>query len=141
MAKVQIYTAYINPSSKTAFENPLLVREGLNWYAFFFTWIWAFYHRLWVPAVGGLLAILLLLIMEASLHPLSMTIIQLCLQFFFATEANDWRRKKLKQRGYILADIVTSDNEVGAKQRFFDRYFPSAKTPITKAPITKVVAV
>ncbi|MGB1540480.1 MAG: DUF2628 domain-containing protein [Rickettsiales bacterium] len=124
MAKMRIYTVHINPKKNHPYESPIFVEEGLNWPAFFFQWMWALYHKLWLAAFGifAFNAMLSYLNFNGILHPLSIIILQLGFQFFIASHGNDLKRYALKKRGYITADIVTSDNLVGAEQRYFERY-------------------
>ena len=122
---MRIYTVHIHPKKKRPHENPIFIEEGFNWFAFLFHWMWALYQRVWSVAIAVLLLNVLFAYANMSqwLHPISVTAMQLGLFFIMGTHGNDLRREALKKRGYITSDIVTSDNLVGAEQRYFERYF------------------
>jgi hypothetical protein len=131
MAKMRIYTVHINPRSKHPYENPIFIGESFNFFAFFFHWMWALYHRLWLVAVL-LLPVWMLIEWQGYnhiLHPLANVALVMGFQAFCGFQANDWRRTKLKKQGYIISDIVTGDNLVSAEQRYFERYYPEGRLP------------
>lgn len=136
MAKMKIYTVHINPGKKHPYESPVFVEESFNFAAFVFQWLWALYHRLWSAAIAVLVFNLLLtyVSLRFSLHPFSTLVCQVGFLFFFASLANDLWRDKLKRQGYITVDIVTSDNLVGAEQRFFERYFTQSRPVAYREP-------
>lgn len=141
MARMRIYTVHINPRKKNPYENPIFVEESFNWYAFIFHWLWALSHRLWLVAFGLLMfwGIINYLSFTQILHPAAVFSLQVGFQIYIGFQANDWRRNKLKKQGYIISDIVTSDNLVGAEQRYFDRYYPEGRLPQTP-PKTSIPA-
>src|SRR5262249_12705749 len=50
---MRIYTVFLRKAADPLFTPDLdavFVREGFNWAAFFFTWIWALVNRLWIAA-------------------------------------------------------------------------------------------
>lgn len=135
MAKMRIYTVHIQPSKKHPYETPVFIEEAFNWSAFVFRPFWAFYHKLWLPA-AVLLALTIGLEMLVSLRIMPVHIFTFCnlgIMVYTGFQANDWRRNKLKKQGYIVSDIVTSDNLVGAEQRYFERYYPHGRLPQTPA--------
>lgn len=118
-----IYTVHWKADAKTPQQPLILVREGFNWHAFIFTHFWALYQGLW-RALGLILLINIsvsLLVVELHLHPFSLFAMQLGMQVWFGYQANDFLRKKLDKKGYILSDIVSGENEMRAEQRFLDR--------------------
>lgn len=129
MARMQIYTVHIRANAKAPYENPIFLKEGFNFWAFIFVWGWALYHRLWLAAglLFGLEALVRLAIHFGMLSPFTGTLFGLCVQVLVGFHANDLLRGQLRRKGYIISDIVTSDNLVGAEQRFFERYFPLAR--------------
>lgn len=133
MARMKIFTVHIRADAKTPYENPIFIKEGFNLWAFIFVWGWALYRKLWL--VAGLLllveVILRLLAHNGLISGLTGTLLGLCVQVLLAFHANDLHRAQLRRKGYITSDIVTSDNEIGAEQRFFERYFPQAHSHLT----------
>lgn len=133
MAKMRIYTVHINPRKKNPYENPIFIEEAFNWYAFLFRPFWALSHKLWLVAavlfalmIGGEVAV------ATGAIPLSLfSILNLALMVIVGFQGNDWRRSKLRKQGYIVSDIVTGSDLVGAEQRYFERYYPHGKLPQT----------
>ena len=121
--KIRIYTVHIKPDLARAAENPIFVREGFSWKAFFFGFLWSFYHRLWLVSTA-LMAVSIVFLLASEhkwLDAGSLLILQIAFSFFVGFSANDWRRKVLCAHGYITYDIVASDSEIRAQQRYFER--------------------
>ncbi len=123
LPKTYIYTVHINPSKPNPMEKAVFVREGFNIFAFIFVILWALYQRMWLVVLGMVvISILFASIEEAKLlDKLSIATLQLTFQVIVGLYANDLRRWTLARHGYILADVVVSDNELLAQQRYFDR--------------------
>jgi bacteriorhodopsin len=122
-AKTQIYTVHIDPSKPNAVERAVFVREGFNFFAFIFGVFWALYHRMWW--VAACLAIVATSFGAAEefklLNTVTLAILQIGFNLIIAFQANDLRRAELSRRSYIMSDVVVSDNEFRAQQRYFDR--------------------
>lgn len=136
MAKMRIYTVHIDPKKNHPYESPIFVEEGFNWMAFIFKGFWALYHRVWSAAIGlfGFDFLISYLDFRFHMHPVSLIALQFGFMAFVAFHANDLRREVLRRRGYTTVDIVTSDNMVGAEQRFFERYFTQPRPALKPAP-------
>ncbi len=124
--KMKIYTVHIKPSDAEGTEgaeSAIFVREGFSWRAFLFNILWLIYHRLWVAALGVAVVISLLGAAEDKewLDASSLFILQLAFNLIIGYQANDWRRSDLARRGYIISDIVVSDGEIRAQQRYFEQ--------------------
>lgn len=133
MAKMRIYTVHINPRKKHPYENPIFIEEAFNWFAFIFRPFWALAHQLWLVAV---VLFLLLGLLEfafiSGLVPLYLvTLLNITVMVVVGFHGNDWRRNKLRKQGYIISDIVTGSDLVGAEQRYFERYYPHGRLPQT----------
>lgn len=125
--KTHIYTVHINPSQTQAVEKAVFVREGFNLMAFIFGALWALYHRMgWETAF---IAIVVALFMVAGkqqlLDEISLNILKMVFYFIIGLQANDLRRNALSRKGYIMSEVVVSDNELRAQQRYFDRVLPA----------------
>ena len=48
MARATIYTAHVRGRGREPTSDVVLVKDGFSWPAFFFSLIWALWHRLWV---------------------------------------------------------------------------------------------
>jgi hypothetical protein len=119
---VRVYTYHELPGTSALIDEPVLVREGFNWPAALFTAVWALWHGLWVPAVGILV---ISAVLEAGLaFSGADTVTQIAAAVGVAAIvgycANDWRRNKLRKRGYRLSGIVAADSVDTARRRWFD---------------------
>jgi Protein of unknown function (DUF2628) len=102
----------------------VLVKEGFSWPAFFFSFAWALWCRLWFVALG---IFLLEVAVNAALSalgadPVSQAAVSLGLAAAIGLVGNDLKRWTLARRGYIDTDIVTGEGADGAERRFFDRH-------------------
>jgi hypothetical protein len=133
MARLCIYTVHINPSLPHPYEEAEFVKEGFSLMAFFFTALWALYHRLWPQALGiaAFNGGLLYLLCDDVFAIPGYLILHLGLHLFVGLEGTEWLRARLKDRGYITVDITTGDSQLRAEQRYFDRHFAARPTPVT----------
>ena len=124
MARLRIYTVHINPKEAHPYETAEFIGEGFNWSAFFFSGFFALYKRLWLPLIG-IVAFNMLLMYAKHHHWLqagSFAAINIGIQLLIGYHANDWIRDRLKNQGYVVADLVSGENELRAEQRFYDRF-------------------
>lgn len=121
--KLKLYTVHVKPDDSAALENPVFVEEGFSVWAFFFGPLWAFYNRLWGVGLALLLveALMVSLDKHEVLLPESIALLMFGYKTLTGYLANDWRRSGLARRGYALYDVVASDSELRASQRYFDR--------------------
>lgn len=125
---MKIYTVHVRPGEPQAPTKPIFVREGFNWMAFFLTFLWAGYHRLWLPMLA-ILAFNGLCVALQEHHILSASstaMLLFGLQLVVGFHGNDWLRARLARRGYIITDISSGDNLLRAQQRYFERYLAAA---------------
>ncbi len=128
------------PGDPSALDESELVKDAFSWGAFFFTFLWFFFHRLWlagfavllvVLAFGGIMAVL-------HVHPLAGTVAQLLLQSLIGLEANSLRRWTLARRGRPVVDAVTAADRDEAEAKAFARWLDTKPTPLPRpapAPI------
>ncbi len=57
-----------------------------------------------------------------GLHEVSVSALQLLIGLYAGFEGRNWQRAALRRRGYVLADVVIAESDVGAQQRFYDRH-------------------
>ncbi len=124
---MRIYTVHLRKTADPLFTPDLgaqFVREGFNWAAFAFTWIWALVCGLWIVAAllfAGDLGIALLF--EAvDLDSVSQFWATLGWHLIVGFAAEDLRRWTLRLRGYALAEIVAAESAAAAERRFFDHH-------------------
>ena len=89
-------------------SEPVLVREGFSWGAFLFGPLWLAAHRVWIPAVLGLVAtgLIVLLTTEAT----SVVLVG-GLMLLLGLSGFDLRRWSLDHRGYLLGQVLTGRSE------------------------------
>lgn len=125
---LKLYTVHTKAGSDHTRDKPIFLREGFNWYAFLFTFIWALYQRLWGFALVFFLANvgIIFAIRFGILNDISGTIVQLALQVMAGFQANDFLRTKLQKKGFVFQDITSGDSLLRAEQRYFDRLVSAA---------------
>ena len=121
---MKIYTVHVKDDAVKSGEKPVFIREGFNPAAFLLTFIWAFAHRLWFAGFAILAAFYLLIQIGIMgfVSSLAVGILQLAMQVIIGYLANDWHRRGLARRGYIMTDVTTGDSLLRAERRYFERY-------------------
>jgi len=110
-----IYTVHENPGKADPADRLALVREGFSFWAFSLHIVWLVANRLWLPAIGILMAMLLLA--QLDLPPSMLVMVQLGFQFLLGCHANDLKRWRLQRRGYALRGVVCAESEMMAQRR------------------------
>lgn len=99
----------------------VFVKDGFSWPAFFIPLFWMLWHRLWLPLVGyvGVVALIVLAGYGFSWPDNLTGGMGLLANLFVGLEGNNFRRRALAKRGFEeVADIVANDGEE-ASYRFF----------------------
>jgi hypothetical protein len=129
---MRIYTVYLKKTDDPLFTPDMsaqFVREGFNWAASAFTWIWALVCGLWIVAAilfAGDLAIALLFEL-IDLDTKSQFWATLGWHVLVGFAAEDLRRWTLHLRGYALAELVAAEGLAAAERRFFEHHPAMAK--------------
>ena len=116
------YTVHLRRHGLDPDRDLVLVKEGFSWPAFFFSVLWALWHRLWL--VAGLfflvqVAVSLVLAVWTP-DPVSATAVSVGAALIVAYVANDLRRWTLGRRGFVETAVVAADGRDGAERRFLD---------------------
>ena len=119
---MRIYAAYLDPASLERDRALALVKEGMCWPAFFFSFLWAAWHGLWRAALALLagLAGAVAALAAAGADPATMLACLLAFALFTGAGANDWRCRGQERRGRRLAALVAGRNADDASRRFFE---------------------
>jgi hypothetical protein len=127
-SRPRIYTVHVRAWSSAADREAVFLREGFSWGAFFFSVLWALWHRLWFWAVIvlGISAAIAVAGGLVGLDPVTDGAIGLALALLIGWEANDWRRRALEKRGFVTAGVVAAPSLVEAERRFFSKSPTSA---------------
>jgi hypothetical protein len=123
MARLKLYTVHLRTWSAAPDREAVLVREGFCWPAFFFSVLWALWHRMWFAAAGLLALTLGLAVLDdlLALDGFAAEAIGLAAALLVGFEANDWRRDALRRRGYAEAGVVAAPDREAAEHQFFAR--------------------
>lgn len=115
--KTRLYTVHLQAGG-----DPVLVKQGFNWPAFFVAVPWALFHRMWwVAAVLVVLQIVLAAVfVSLGLSEVQQTIISLVLAIVIGFTADELRCLTLEGRGYSLADVIVEQNRDRALRRFLE---------------------
>ena len=119
---MKVYTVHLRRHGLDPDRDLLVVKEGFSWPAFFLSFPWALWHRLWVPAAVIFLAGTAVTLAGTKLHldPLSQSALSLGLAAIFGYLGNDLRRRRLERLGYALADVSSGDDADAALRRYLD---------------------
>ena len=96
------------------------VKEGFSWPAFLFSFLWAFWHRLWLVGLGFvfLQAAVAGLLLVVHFDEVGHAALNLGAAVLTGAIANDGRRWTLARRGFADADVVAADGTERAERDF-----------------------
>ena len=129
---MRLYTVHLRRAADPLFTPDMgaeFVREGFNYLAFVFTWLWALGAGLWIPAVF-LFAVDLAFALGLDAIGLDKNgtfAITIGWHVIVGLFAEDIRRFNLKMRGFVMADVVAAENLSAAERRFFEHHPAMAK--------------
>lgn len=120
---MQIYTVHIPAAPKEggdALVDAVLIKEGFSWPGFFFSVIWALWHRLWWVALGMLAVNILagLILSLAGFADVLQGVSTLAIAVLIGFTANDLRRWTLARRGFDEVAVVAGDDADMAFARY-----------------------
>jgi Protein of unknown function (DUF2628) len=125
---MKTYTLHLPPDAQAgdreAFDRAVLVKDGFSWGAFFFTFLWFFYHRLWLAGLGVMAGLFALgfLFRALEVTPSSATLAQILVHILIGLEAGSLRLWTLARRGQPALDVVTGDDSDEAAAKAFNRW-------------------
>jgi len=119
---MRIYTIHLPPRFGPPDADPVIVKEGFNWAAAIFTVPWALWHRMWLAAIGLLVAGAAIGAGVAFLGfgPESRAAMSFGYAVLVGFHANDWRRRSLERKDFEDAGIVAAPRADAALRRFGD---------------------
>jgi hypothetical protein len=121
------------PGDPAALDKSELVKDAFSWGAFIFTFLWFFFHRLWLAGLA-VLAVLIafnLALNVPDVHPLAGFAAEMLLLVLIGLEANSLRRWTLSRRGRPAVDVVSAADRDEAETKAFARWLErsSASAP------------
>ena len=119
---MKIYSVHLRRHGLDPDRDIELVKEGFSWPAFFLTFLWALWHRLWLAAVVFSLvtAGLNLTFLELQLDPISQGVLSLGLAAAFGYLGNDLRCRKLARQDFVLAGVASGEDSDQALSRYLE---------------------
>ena len=110
---MKIWTAHTKSDAE-----PVLLREGFSWGAFFFGPFWLLAQRAWIPA--AIVLAVGLLIPVLARQPISV-VLELGLALFLGLTGRDLCRWSIEHHGYTLTQVLPARDETEALGRLLDR--------------------
>lgn len=119
---MRLYSVHLRRHGLDPDRDLVLVKEGFSWPAFFLTFLWALWHRLWLAAVVIFVAqaALGVVVVLSGAGPLAEVAMSLGLSVVIGFVAGDLRRGKLATQGFALAGIVAAEDFDSALKRYLD---------------------
>ena len=125
---MKTYTLHLPPDAQpgdpAALEKAELVQDAFSWGAFFFSFLWCFYHRLWLAGLGvlALLAGVLALLASFDVPGFSRTVAVVLVLILIGLEGNSLRRWTLARSGRPAVDAVAASDRDEAAMKAFARW-------------------
>ena len=116
------YTVHLRRHGLDPDRDLVLVKEGFSWPAFFFSVLWALWHRLWLVAGIFFLVQLAMSLILAVWTPDPVAAIGMSVgtALILAYAANDLWRWALERLGFVETAVVAADSRDDAERRFLD---------------------
>jgi hypothetical protein len=120
---MRVYTVHIRRPITDADRDVVLVKEGFSWPAFFFSVIWALWHRLWLIAAAFAAVEVGWNWLGSALGASGSTkaAVSFGISLLIGLFANDLRRWTLAGRRYVDHGVVAGRDADAAAQRFLDQ--------------------
>ena len=128
------YTLHVpasaEPGDPEALEEAELVKDGFAWGAFLFTFLWFFWHRLWLAGLAVLVAVIGLPFALQALRVGTGAgfLAELLLSLLIGLEANSLKRWTLRRKKPAV-DVVTASDLEEAEAKVFARWLENTSEP------------
>jgi len=122
MSIMNIYAVHLRRHGLDPDRDVVVVKEGFSWPAFFLSFLWALWNRLWLAAALFLSAQAVVNLGPYLFRPdpVSQGIVSLGLAVIFGYVGNDLRQQKLADQGFVLSAVVNGKDSDQAYHRFLD---------------------
>jgi hypothetical protein len=131
-----LYTIHAPPAPDGIAVDPsalVFVKDGFSWPALLIPPVWLVWHRLWLTLLIWVVAVIVLSILAGFAGSDASTAVMILFGFWFALEANGFRRWTLERRGYALIAVVEGRTVVEAERRFFAEAGDAGAEPVAPA--------
>jgi hypothetical protein len=109
----------------------VFVKDGFSWPALFIPPFWLIFRRLWLTLLIWVAAVVVLSILAGLAGSDASTAVLILFGFWFALEANGFRRWTLERWGYVLAGVVEGRTLEEAERRWFAETTVEVIAPVT----------
>ena len=139
---MRVYTVHVpadaEPGDPAAFDKAILVRDGFTFFAFLFTALWFFAHRLWLAGLGVLVVVVAfgILVDQLALTPLAGLAAHLLIGSLIGLEASSLRRWTYARRGMPVVDIVTGMDYEEAESKAAARWLSRAQLGLSASQLS-----
>lgn len=119
---MRLYSVHLRRHGLDPDRDLVLVKEGFSWPAFFLSFVWALWQRLWLAAAVILAAYAALggMIVLLGADPVAEVALSLGFGAVVGLVANDLRRGKLARQGFAFVGVVVADDPDAALKRYLD---------------------
>jgi hypothetical protein len=124
---------------RNALDRTELVKDGFSWSAFVFTFVWFFWHRLWL---AGIVVLVMVVGFAAGLAALPLArstavLAELLLMLLIGLEANAVRGWTYARKGRPAVDVVTARTREEAELKALARLLAVSETgrPVAAAAL------
>lgn len=114
------YTIYSLHPNHYKIPDLIAIKEGFNFQALLFGFLWALYKRIWWLAALIMMFNFLLSGLNDHMGQMELISLQFISNIALGMFANDLYRWHLTKKGYFLVDIVHSETALAAKYRLVD---------------------
>jgi hypothetical protein len=133
-----IYTVHAPPPRKDRDPadpmNLAFVKDGFSWPALFFAVIWMIYHRMWLVLLAYLVVVVGFGWLAMPLIEPAQTSIAILFAFWFALEANEFRRWTMAGTGWRLVGVSEGRGRLAAERNFFAGESAGLAVPVPPVP-------
>ena len=101
-------------------RSTVVVKDGFSWAAFFLSWIWLFWHRLWLVGVVALAVQVAsgLLLQVHGFQPAGV-FLGLALSLLLGLEGRNYLSEALVRRGWTLKAVIFAQDRRTAEEIYF----------------------
>jgi hypothetical protein len=119
------------PGEVHALDDARVVRDGFQWGAFVFSFLWFFWNRLWLAGFAVLAVAILLQVGVSFLPvgPLASFWTQVFLSLLIGLEASSLQRWTHERRGRPAVALVSARDESEAEEKCFEQWLSRRGEP------------
>ncbi len=122
---MRIYTVHAPPGDPAP-ERFAFVKDGFSWPAFFFTFLWILWHRMWIALLGYIVFLLVIAWIGVLAGDSEAMIFAIIGGILIGLEGNTVRRLSLERKGWREVGESYGRNLSEAEIRFFHGWAEAA---------------